>query len=476
MNSKMRKIILIRPGPKGSIRTFPPFGIFYIASVLKSKGYEVKILDLANFDSEDEFIDEIKSGPLCVGISSMSGSQLRYAMDCARTVKKINSRIPVILGGVHVSIFPQQSLESDLFDIGVIGEGEITMLELADALSTGKTLHGICGVAFKECGRVFVNKDRGFIRLEILPRLDYNLIRVERYIDRSISFMVHTGRGCCYKCKFCYNSFMGEVYRHLPVEAIIDDIKMLNKEFKVKEFAFIDDNFFCDSRFLKSVCSNLLNSGLHIGWHGSARVSEFVKLDENMLDLIKGSGCKSVAFGVESGSQRMLDFIGKRIYLPQIKRLRAVLSKYDFKGYFHFIFGLPTEEKNDFLQTLKIINMLYRGSKKSILDPTCFLPYPGTELYDYVLEKGLFTPPKTIDEWSFLDWNICRIESFTKKFDPSLRAVEAVFRQKDRDFIRNILYYILFFLIRVSFILFALNRLLVLKDRIFNKYMKKCAY
>jgi len=462
----MKKIILVRPDAKNTLSAYPPFGIFYIASALKNKGYAVRILDMASSDSEEDLIDEVRSGPLCVGITSMTGTQLQNTLRYARIIKELDNRIPVILGGVHVSIFPQHSLESDLIDIGVLGEGELSMLELADAISTGKALHNIDGIAFKEDGRVVITKKREFIDLKTLPRLDYSLIRVERYIDNFGTFMIHTGRGCCHKCKFCYNNFQGKRHRNFPVETVMEDIKMLKRDFKVKNIKFIDDNIFSNIPFLKALTGGLIENDLEIGWHANARISEFVNFDKEMLDLIKKSGCGSIAFGVESGSQRMLDFIEKKVTVQQIKKMRSILDAYDLNAFFYFLFGLPTEKRDDFVESLKAMDMLLINPKKDVLNFYCYVPYPGTELYDYVIKEGLFSPPGTIDGWASLDWNISRIESFTRSFDPSLRAVRTIFKLKRPNIMYRILYYMAFPLLKHGITLLALNKFADFKNKI----------
>lgn len=461
----MKKIVLIKPDAKGTVCTYPPLGIFYIASLLKNKGYPVKILDMADLDSEDELADEIKSGPLCVGISSMSGTQLKYALQYADFVKKLNREIPVVLGGVHVSIFPKHSLENNLIDIGVMGEGEVSMLELADALSAGKTLYGIAGIAFKDAGKVVINKKREFIELNTLPRLDYGLIKMEKYIDNSGTVVVHTGRGCCHKCKFCYNNFQGKRHRNFPVETIMDDIKILKRDFRIKRIKFIDDNMFSNRPFLKAITGGLIENNINIEWDANARISEFVKFDKELLDLIKKSGCRSIGFGVESGSQRMLDFIDKKVTVEQIATMRSILKEYDFSAYYYFLFGLPSETRIDFVQTLDAMNMLCLDPRKDVLNFYSYVPYPGTELYDFVIKKGLFNPPHTIEEWGSLDWNVCRIESFTRSFDPSLRAVRSIFKLKSSNSLYRAIFYSLFPLLKHRFTLIVLNKFADFKNK-----------
>ena len=442
----MNEVILIRP----FTRKKAPIGLFSIASILNHNGYSVKLLDqtvTGNF--HQKFIDALENNPLCVGITSMTGPQLKYALDCARSVKQINKKIPVILGGVHATLFAEQPLKSGLFDIVVKGEGEFIMLELVKALSNGKQLDNITGLAYKEKGRVNVSSDQEYIDLKALPPINYKLFDIEKYIENSPlfggkrSFLINTGRGCSYRCKFCYCSFMGREYRHFPPQLIIDSLKILKKEYGIEAFEFIDDYLFANRKFVNTLCQSLIENDIDILWHGNARVNTFVKFKPETLDLLRNSGCRSLSFGIESGSQRLLDFMGKNINLAQIYQLKKILKNIKFTNhYFSFLFGIPTETRADFIKTIEIIDMLCTDGERDLVEINGFLPFPGTELYDYVIKKGLFDPPVTIEGWADLSWETANLVSFSKNYKKLLRAVKILFTCKKKGFAFRMIYVI----------------------------------
>jgi anaerobic magnesium-protoporphyrin IX monomethyl ester cyclase len=442
----MNEVILIRP----FTRKKAPIGLFSIASILNHNGYSVTFLDQTVTDNfNQKFIDALENNPLCVGITSMTGPQLKYALDCARLVKQTNKKIPVILGGVHATLFAEQPLKSGLFDIVVQGEGEFIMLELVKALNNGKQLDNIAGLAFKENGRVRVSSKQEYIDLNALPPINYRLFDIEKYIENAPlfgskskrSFLINTGRGCSYRCKFCYCTFMGREYRHFPTQSIIDSLKILKKEYGVEAFEFIDDYLFANRKFVNALCQGLIENDIDVLWHGNARVNTFIKYKPETLDLLRDSGCRSLAFGIESGSQRLLDFMGKNINLTQIYRLKEILGDIKFTNhYFSFLFGLPTETRADFIKTIEIIDMLCTEGERDLVEINGYLPFPGTELYDYVIKEGLFDPPDTIEGWADLSWETVNSVSFSKHYKKLLRAVKILFACKKRGFAFRIVY------------------------------------
>lgn len=329
--------------------------------------------------------------PQLVGFSVSVGGIIYEAIAQSIEFKRLDPSIKVVWGNVHPSMLPEQTLAEDYVDYVVIGPGEYTMLELVDHLEKRQPsdLSSINGLAFKNDRKVIINPDRPFIQnLDELPDPAWHLVPMEDYWEKSLN----TSRGCPSKCIFCYNPpFHKGQLGEFSAERIVSQMETLKKSYDVPLFRFFEDDFCHNRPRLHRFCKLVIEKKMKIRWDCDARAG----LTEEDVRLMKQSGCASVGFGVESGSPRLLKFIRKTAKLEDIKQTFKLLVKYKILPKLYLISELPTETVADFEATKNLIKELGNPPYQYV----SFLPYPGTELYNYCIARGL-EPPKTTEEWA----------------------------------------------------------------------------
>jgi anaerobic magnesium-protoporphyrin IX monomethyl ester cyclase len=303
------EVLLIHPGEETDYYLIP-LGLLYVAQALREAGVEVRI-----FDMRKEHIRNLPLRPyLFVGITMMTGKMIKHGLKAARLIKDYDPGIPIVLGGIHPSILPEQTLKHELADIVVVGEGEETARELAGCLLNGGQLSDVKGIGYKANGRgTVINPRRDFIDLnKTSMELPYELLGIDFHGARA--FPLNTSRGCPYRCGFCYNmAFNRRSFRYKSASRIVDEIEYHIKKFNIPSFSFgFEDEFFTKPGRVVEMAEHILHRNLKITWGSYSRFNSFDKIDDQSLMLLKKSGCKSLFFGAESGSQRILDDVIKK--------------------------------------------------------------------------------------------------------------------------------------------------------------------
>lgn len=384
------KIALVMPNTRTMEgTTCPPLGLMFIAAVLKEKGHTIRIFD-RNIDFFI-FTKIKKFKPDIVGISALTGPMLLDVIGIAKEVKLMfGESFPVVMGGVHASLLPDQTLENPFINYVVIGEGEHTFVELIDAIENKKDLSKILGIGYKKNGEIVINKKKPLIEnLDEIPLLPWDLVRYKMYFKFDIILV--TSRGCPYRCAFCYNlKFNESRWRGMSAERVIKEIKNVEKLTKSKDLGFHDDNFTADKERLDKILDYL-----------SSDYNLFIETRINYVDdefLKKFKKFKNVwfFFGVESGSQRMLNKMKKGLTIEQIKKAFQLCKEYKIKTTASVMLGSPTETKEELEMTLKLLDEI----KPTRYTYYLYNPYPGSELFEEIIKKGLFTHPKTLEGWA----------------------------------------------------------------------------
>lgn len=411
----MADIILIFPktGFDVGASVAPPHSLLTIAAPLKKAGYKIKIIDQRiNPLWKNELIGELKSNPICVGISSMTGSQISFALEAARLVRQDakSDKMPIVWGGPHPSILPENTLNSELVDIVVIGEGDLTFFELVRTIEEKNSLRNVKGITYKENNNIIVNPPRELLDVETLLPTPWDLLEVEKYIhpdfylkktNRTLD-IGQTSRGCPYQCGFCCSATLRRrMWRPMSVKKALDMIINDVQRFKLDGIWLRDDNFYVDSERIRVICQTMVNAKLNIDWYSSGtRVDNFLKLSPQTLRAMKDSGAHVLKFGAESGSNRILNLMQKGITIEQTFLSNLKAKKWNIKPAYSFMAGFPSETFKEINMTINAMRKIIRENPKAELESICvYTALPGTPMYNLALKYGL-KPPKTIEGWS----------------------------------------------------------------------------
>lgn len=406
--------MLVQPvvGNMDSIRSSPslPLALLEAASLVDARGYRVKIID-QRLDRRwrEHLLDELRGGPLCVGTTAMTGPQIRGALEASEVVKE-NSDVPVVWGGIHASLLPEQTLHDPRVDFVVKGEGEETLLELAQALGNGKRLDGIRGLWWKDPeGRIHANPERPFLDMDALPDPPFHLVNPRNYMPLYMglrTLYLQSSRGCPYPCTYCYNTvYNNRQWRMRSAERTVALLRKV-RDLGAENVWFVDDEVIINRKRLEEICRGILRENIDIHWEVQGiRVNNALRMDDAMLRLVERSGCVRLIFGVESASERILRMVKRNIPLDQVRAINRRLRETSIIAHFNFMCGFPEETPDDLKQTVEFIFSLLRENPRArIAGIHIFTPYPGTELYDYVVRKGYFTPPRSLAGWSDFGW------------------------------------------------------------------------
>jgi anaerobic magnesium-protoporphyrin IX monomethyl ester cyclase len=422
------KVLLVFPGVYGNFFPEIPLPLIYISWALRKSGYDPEIFDMRLNDYK-----EIRDKDyLFVGITSMTGGMIREGLKFVKYFRALNNSTPIVWGGVHVTLLPEQSLQNPYVDIVVRGEGENTVQELACALSNKSDLARVKGISFKRNGSVINNPDRPYMDLNTIDmELPYDLIDMKKYSLKS--FPVHTSRGCPYRCGFCYNvTFNKRRYRCKTAERTIAEIEYIIKKFKVNFINFFsEDEFFIDVKRVQTICAGILSKKLDFQWGSFCRFDSFKKVDIEMLKTIEKSGCVNLGFGAESGSKRILEeVIKKDITIEDIKEGTKKISATNIRQIVSFMSGLPTETDEDMDMSFNLIDEL-AGLNPNIYfnGIVLYTPYPGTPLYETVINNFGYKIPDSLEKWA--DYRIYRDIGNTwhsKKYLKKYKALSVISR------------------------------------------------
>jgi len=375
-----------------------PLGILSVGSALKKQGFEVELINI-NEKEIDKIVNYvIAKNPLYVGLSVMTGIQTEHSAEFSKKVK-FKSNVPIVWGGIHPSLLPEQCLESNYIDYVIIREGEKTIIEFTDKLKKQESLKEVLGVGYKDESKIIINPERQLIKNLDNYRLDFSLIDLEKYIfkldkyKRVIAYK--TSRGCPYNCAFCYNQeFNQGRWRAWSVETVLEDISFLKNRHKIEAVKFYDDNFFVDKeRALKIL------RAINLPSHTEIRIDA---INDNLVQELKKLRSFDLLIGVESGSNRLLELINKKITITDTIKAVKILAKNNLRASYSAIVGLPTETKKEFDSTIDLMYQIYQIHKKAGFTLGAYLPYPGSKLYKFSIEKG-FQPPKKTEDWGKID-------------------------------------------------------------------------
>jgi len=371
-----------------------PYGIISLASVLRNIGYEVSIIDSANYEMsiEDTVKEILTLKSKYVGITTVTIS-IDKAAKVADLLKQANDEIKVLVGGAHLSSVPEETMKQfSSFDIGVIGEAEVTIEELMTTLETNGSLHGVDGIVFRNGEEIIRTKRRSVIEnLDSLPIPAWDIIpgKLHFYRPSAPSYLrwpsttLVTSRGCFGHCIFCNSRALYGKLRSFSADYVFEMIMYLVKNHNIKDIYFYDDNFVYDQERAEKLCKKILDEKIDLTWSCYSRVDQG---NAELFRLMKKAGCWQISYGIESGSQRILDFIKKDVTLEQITKTLTDTKKAGLRTRGFFMIGHFTEDTQTIMETISFM-------QKIPLDDfhfTTFTPLPGTVAYKMADRYGAF--------------------------------------------------------------------------------------
>lgn len=385
-----------------------PLDLLSVATPLVHAGYRVCIIDQRVDDGwHARLLRELAAEPVCVGVTATTGPQLRHALEVSRLVKQ-HSRTPVVWGGVHASLLPEQTLAEDAIDFVVQGEGEVTLLELVQALARGQSSTPITGVWRKHGAGAVSGGTRPFIDLDQQPPLAYELVETSRYARTvfgvpRLSFS--TSRGCTFPCAYCYNtSYHRRRWRALSADVAVARMKDFVGRTSARGLFLTDANFFLDMERARSILAGVLReipglvfSRLHV------RLDALLRMSDEDLQLIEKAGCRCLAVGIESGSERISNLLHKPIDVPALLAMNRRLRRFAIVPMYFFMLGFPSETQEELRATVSLFTRLVDENPRAMKSVNVFTPYPGTELFALTVAHG-FVPPTRIEDWASLNY------------------------------------------------------------------------
>ncbi len=406
-------VILIYPktGIDLGATVAPPHALLTIAAPLHKKGYKVKIIDQRTDVAWDrQLIEFLEKNPICVGISCMTGTQIYFALEAAKVVRKFtNGKVPIVWGGPHPSILSEQTLQNEYVDAVCVGEGDITFRELVEAFASKRSLSDIRGIAFKDGNKTVITPSRPLLDVEELLPVPWELVDVEKYIHRDFYIkgvrrsldVGQTSRGCPFQCGFCCSASLRQrKWRAMSVEKSLEVIIKPVKRFNLESIWIRDDEFYIDRNRAYKICEGIIKSGLKIRWYTSGtRVDVFNRSKDEEILMLKRSGADTLKFGAESGSNRILELMKKGIRWEDTIEANLRAKRFGIIPVFALMVGFPTETFEEINKTIDIFVRLKKDNPKAqfeVISP--YTAFAGTPLYEVALKMGL-RPPQTLEGW-----------------------------------------------------------------------------
>ncbi len=388
------RVLLIYPAADAGQMDLIPLSLLYIAQPLLDNKINVEIID-QRLEKDFPAVLESRLGSdlICIGISCITGPQIDQVKAIAEFVRP-RSRVPIVIGGAHATILPEQTLASDLVDYVVIGAGESPFLNLVMALKDGRPVQGFTQTGSKEAGRMTVNRSpAAAVKTRVIP---YSLVR--KYGNLSVIPIV-SSFGCPRNCSFCAEKVIHPRYVEVPLDDVLTMIKDA-LQFAPSLINFFDANFLLHTDRTMELFAQCRQNGLFFDAICSSRVDSVLQMEDQTLRDLQQQGIVSIFFGVESGSPRILQLINKQITKEMVIELNRKLQDLGIKPHYSFMAGFPTETKDDFAQTLALIDRLKSDNPRAVIwKLNSYTPYPGTPLYEVALREG-FVAPATFEDWS----------------------------------------------------------------------------
>ncbi len=388
-------VMLINPYDENAVKNAlgfitPPLNLMYLASSLEEESYSVKIIDddLLQKGYENVSKQAEKLNPQLVGVTATT-STIKSALKYLELIKNILPESLTVIGGPHTTFMPYETLKnSDNLDVVVIGEGEETMVDLTNhATQNIEDINDVKGIVYRDWkdGNLKTTEKRPLIKdLDKLPFPARHLVPFDSYgVSQEQTGGIITSRGCVYNCNYCSSSLiMGKKFRSRSPGNVVDEIEELIDNYHINDIGFMDDTFMLNKKRASDIANEIKARDLDLTFVASSRVD---RVDKKLLENLKSSGLKTIYYGVESGSQRILDLMKKGITLKNVEDAVKMAKDVNLDVLTSFILGYPGETEEDMNTTIDFSTKL----DSDYCQYSILTPFPGTPIYKDLIEKNL---------------------------------------------------------------------------------------
>ncbi len=364
------------------IPPLPPTDLMYLAAIAEQQGVDAKIKDYSQGGDYENDLKEFKPDYLVINIATPT---LEHDLEAVKKAKDLNPNIITIAKGAAFLTLAEKIIsEHDELDFGILGEAEKTLEEILQE----KQKSEILGIYYKENGEVKFTGNRPFIEdLDSLPFPARHLVNNNIYRrpdNNKVQATIKVERGCPFHCFFCLATpVSGAKVRRRSAENIVAEIRECVEKYNIRNFLFWADIFNLDRQWTINLCQAIIDSGLKITWSANTRADT---ADLEMAKIMYKSGCRLVSIGVESGSQYMLEKMGKKITLDDVRKTVKIFKQAKIRIYNYFVIGLPWETEETIEETIKFAIEL----NSDFISFYTATPLPGSRFYDYAKEHNLF--------------------------------------------------------------------------------------
>ncbi|HYL35551.1 MAG TPA: radical SAM protein [Bryobacteraceae bacterium] len=401
MPSKGKKIVFFFPAFSSKEAT-APLGILAVATPLLEAGYECRLIDSTITPHFKKRVLEELDGALCLAVSLVTGPMIKETVDIAREAKRLYPKVPVVLGGWHPSLLPDQTLANQYVDVVVIGQGEDSFLEVVQHIEAGESLQGIRGVGYKQDGRLVLNPPRELRPIRDLPPKAYELADFDAYerVCGSRWAMYATSLACPYNCSYCTNAKVyGRKWNALPPEQAAEEMTDLVNRYHLDCVWIADDNFMVDKEHALGLAEGLIRRNFPCEWYVQASTNLVIRCTADELKLMRRAGLTQISHGAESGSPKMMRLMNKdfqkleNVYLAAEKCYQAGI-----RPSFNVIFGFPGEGDEERRESIRLVMNICRRYPGAEFWTNLFTPYPGAPIMERAFELGIKVPT-TLEGW-----------------------------------------------------------------------------
>jgi len=366
----------------------------------------VKLVDnLIHPDYEKTILRETEDA-LCLGISVLTGPHIGAAVRVSRAVKKLHPKMPIVYGGWHASLATEQTLSESFVDAIVRGQGELTLLELAQRMADGRDWHGVLGLSFKDADGTIVHEpERPVTNVNELPPPAYHLADPGIYAAVSgVRQLAYTSSvGCPYQCNYCTDQvFYKRRFNAYRVERVVAELTELVPRYNIDHVPLFDSNFLVDRKRALAIARGIVDSGIKFQWDFQTSTDFLALMSEEEVRLLAESGVQHIGFGTESASQEVLALMNKRF--QHVEQMVETARKTYLAGIhvvFNIILGYPGETEVHRQQTFRIMSDIARQYSNVSFSPNIFTPYPGIPIWPQLKEMGV-REPQSLQEWETL--------------------------------------------------------------------------